>query len=164
MLALAHVPSGTAAPVLQAVTQPASGLATIVSGKVRYTPGAGFLGKDSLTYSIGSGGKVSTAKVDVTVTFVSQELPTPIRVRQIANDAQLTAALADCLPGDHIVVRIMRAILMPKRPKHAFDRDTGGVHGQRIAFELLQLPGVAHALEGSVMVLDGVGGHPDLPL
>ena len=35
---------------------------------------------------------------------LSQELPAPVRTRQVFDDAQLTAAMADCLPGDHIVL------------------------------------------------------------
>lgn len=104
VLALAHVPAGTAAPVLQAVGQPANGLATIVSGKVRYTPDAGFSGEDAFTYSLAADGKVSTARIAVEVTAFSLELPSPLRIRQVASDAQLTAAIADCLPGDHIVL------------------------------------------------------------
>ena len=104
VLALAHLPAGTGAPTLQAVGQPANGLATIVSGKVRYTPNAGFSDKDAFTYSLAAGGKISTARITVAVTAFSLELPTPLRIRQVSSDAQLTAAIADCLPGDHIVL------------------------------------------------------------
>jgi hypothetical protein len=102
VLALAHVPAGAAVPVLQAVGQPANGLATIVSGKVRYTPNAGFSGNDSLTYTLASGGKSSTAKIAVAVSAMAQELPTPLRVIDVSDRSGLQAALATALPGDRI--------------------------------------------------------------
>lgn len=102
VLALAYVPAGAASPLLQSVTQPANGLATIVSGQVRYTPNAGFSGSDGFTYTLAADGKVSTGRILVEVAAVTQELPTPLRVVNVTDRASLQAALAAALPGDRI--------------------------------------------------------------
>lgn len=50
------------------VTQPSNGTTTIVSGKIRYVPKAGFTGTDTFTYTIKDDvGAVDTATVTVTV-------------------------------------------------------------------------------------------------
>jgi hypothetical protein len=50
-------------------TQPSNGIATVVSGKLVYTPNPGFAGTDTIRYTISDGkGGVSTATVTVTVT------------------------------------------------------------------------------------------------
>jgi len=56
-------------PGLVGVSAPANGTAQVLDNtKMRYTPNAAFLGKDSFTYTIkDNGGKSSTAFVDVTV-------------------------------------------------------------------------------------------------
>lgn len=106
VLAAAHVPAGTPAPTIAAVGQPGNGLATIVAGKVRYTPAAGFTGSDGFTYTLAAAGKRSTAKITVTVTAqVSQpEYPPALRTIQVASDAQLRSAVAGARAGDHIVL------------------------------------------------------------
>ena len=53
---------------IQSITQPGHGTAAIESGKIRYTPGAGFTGSDTFTYTISDGnGGTSTATVAITV-------------------------------------------------------------------------------------------------
>ena len=52
---------------LQSVTQPAHGSAAIVGSLVRYTPGAGFLGSDSFTYTATDGQDPGNATVNVLV-------------------------------------------------------------------------------------------------
>ena len=102
VLARAHVPAGTAAPTLVAVSQPAHGLATIVAGRVRYSPHAGYLGTDAFTYTLRSGSRGSTARIDVTVAAAVE--PPPLRSIAVAGSAALAAALATALPGDEIVL------------------------------------------------------------
>ena len=66
-LAVAWGPAG-GGTALAAVETPADGKATIVDGRLRYTPRAGFVGTDSFAYTlIGGGAKTSTALVTVTV-------------------------------------------------------------------------------------------------
>jgi hypothetical protein len=104
VLASAYVPTGGATPTLSAVGQPANGLATVVSGKARYTPNAGFAGSDSFTYTLTAGGRTSTARITIRVKALTQELPTPLRTVNVSTWAQLQTALAGARPGDHIVL------------------------------------------------------------
>ncbi|MFF3666205.1 Ig-like domain-containing protein [Microtetraspora malaysiensis] len=58
--------TGTA-PVISSVTAPGHGTATISGGNVVYTPGPGFVGADTFTYTITTDCGTSTATVTVTV-------------------------------------------------------------------------------------------------
>ena len=53
--------------VIQSVTQGANGSVTIVNGQITYKPNVGFVGNDSYTYTVLSGGIQETATVLVTV-------------------------------------------------------------------------------------------------
>ncbi|MGI5488197.1 Ig-like domain-containing protein [Microtetraspora malaysiensis] len=55
------------APVISSVTAPGRGTATISGGNVIYTPGPGFVGADTFTYTITTACGTSAAKVTVTV-------------------------------------------------------------------------------------------------
>jgi hypothetical protein len=70
-LASAFDPDTGAVLTLDQVGTPASGTAAIVAGKLRYTPGSGFIGQDSFTYRVSDGTKTSTSKVTVTVVQVA---------------------------------------------------------------------------------------------
>jgi hypothetical protein len=105
VLASAYLPAGAPAPTIAAVSQPAHGLATIVAGKVRYTPNAGFIGHDSLTYTLASGGKQSTARLTVEVSPLQAEYPPPLRTVTVSSDSALRTAVAAARPGDHIVLQ-----------------------------------------------------------
>jgi arylsulfatase A-like enzyme len=52
------------------VSQPLAGTASIISGQIRYTPNAGFLGDDSFTYTVSDGAFQSSATVRVSVGYV----------------------------------------------------------------------------------------------
>ncbi|MBX9680171.1 MAG: cadherin-like domain-containing protein, partial [Gemmataceae bacterium] len=53
---------------IQSITQPARGTAAIESGKIRYTPTAGYTGADTFTYTISDGnGGAATGAVAITV-------------------------------------------------------------------------------------------------
>jgi hypothetical protein len=67
VLAAAVVPAGAAAPTLAAVGQPQHGTATVIAGKVRYAPAAGYVGADAFAYTIASGGKASAGRVGIRV-------------------------------------------------------------------------------------------------
>jgi hypothetical protein len=68
--AAAFAPPGSAALTLTTVSSaPANGLATIVNGKLRYTPNAGHVGGDSLAYVLTDTlGRTTTARLSITVT------------------------------------------------------------------------------------------------
>jgi hypothetical protein len=104
VLASAYVPAGASTPSLTTVGQPANGLVTTVSGKIRYTPMAGFTGSDGFAYTLTSGGKTSTARVAVKVNALTQELPPALRTVNVSTWAQLQTAFAGARPGDHIVL------------------------------------------------------------
>ncbi|RJT23349.1 Ig-like domain-containing protein [Buttiauxella izardii] len=53
--------------IIQSVTQGSNGTVTIVNGKITYTPNAGYVGTDSYSYTVLSGGIQETATVNVTV-------------------------------------------------------------------------------------------------
>ncbi len=58
---------------LQSVTQPANGSASIVSGKVVYTPDVWFSGVDAFTYTVSDGRKTAVGVVEVTVSELAAE-------------------------------------------------------------------------------------------
>jgi len=78
-----------------------NGVVTVVSGKVRYTPFAGFIGTDDFTYTVKSGSKRSDSVVTVTVVAPASasELPTARRTINVGSAAQLTAALGGNFTG-----------------------------------------------------------------
>jgi hypothetical protein len=78
-----------------------NGVVTVVSGKVRYTPFAGFTGTDDFTYTVKSGSKRSDSVVTVTVVppASASELPAARRTINVASAAQLTAALGGNFSG-----------------------------------------------------------------
>ncbi|HFD15773.1 MAG TPA: hypothetical protein ENJ38_05650, partial [Rhodospirillales bacterium] len=102
-LAVSHLPTGTE---LGLEAQPQSGIASLVDGRIRYTPFAGFTGKDSFTYRLVSGTKTARARIDVTVAVdpAAGEYPPPLRTVEVATASELSAALASARPGDHIVL------------------------------------------------------------
>ena len=53
--------------VLQSVAQPAHGTATIVNGKIFYTPSAGFYGQETFSYTVSDAALTASANVTVTV-------------------------------------------------------------------------------------------------
>ncbi|WP_426726094.1 Ig-like domain-containing protein [Enterobacter cloacae complex sp. 342H5] len=53
--------------VLESFTQGAHGTVTLENGQLRYTPAAGYVGKDSYSYTVISNGIRETANVDVTL-------------------------------------------------------------------------------------------------
>ncbi len=81
---------------VQSVSTPAHGKATIVDGKVRYVPDAGWTGTDTFTYVVGDGnGGTATGTVTVTVTgdapvALPDSATTPyqqaVTVKVLAND------------------------------------------------------------------------------
>ncbi|MEV4345600.1 Ig-like domain-containing protein [Actinoplanes sp. NPDC049596] len=71
---------------------PAHGAATIVDGRIRYTPAAGYTGKDTFTYTI-SDGQGGTAQATVTIT-VSDGSPVAVADRRTtAYQAKATVAV-----------------------------------------------------------------------
>ncbi len=105
-LAVSHLPAGTALALGQ---QPQNGIASLIDGKIRYTPFAGFTGTDSFTYSLANGAKTARARIDVTVAVAADggspgEYPAPLRTVNVSTATELAAALADARPGDHIVL------------------------------------------------------------
>ncbi len=103
-LAVSYLPPGTTLALGQ---QPQNGIVSLVGGKIRYTPFAGFTGTDSFTYTLGNGSKTAEARIDVTVASESpssDEFPAPLRTIEVSTGTELDAALAAAQPGDHIVL------------------------------------------------------------
>ena len=100
----AVVAPGTTEPVLTGVSQPDHGIASVIGGKVRYTPTVGFAGRDSFTYGVAAGHKGSTGRITVAVNRLAEDVPEAKRTVPVASAADLTQALADAQPGDHIVL------------------------------------------------------------
>ena len=96
--ASAYDPDGPGQPEIAGTGTPASGVVTVVNGKIRYTPFAGYVGLDRFTYTLDNAGKRSSSLVQVTVTAAS-ELPPVLRTIMVANSTQLTAALAGNFSG-----------------------------------------------------------------
>ena len=94
-LATAYDPDG--GPIsLVAVDNPAHGKATIVDGRLRYTPRTDFIGSDSFAFTIRDGGdKHSTALVSVTVAA-----PTLQAVDDVASTSADQATVIDVLAND----------------------------------------------------------------
>ncbi|MGB7803822.1 Ig-like domain-containing protein [Buttiauxella sp.] len=53
--------------IIESITQASNGTVTVVDGKITYKPNVGFVGRDSYTYTVLSGGIKETATVSVTV-------------------------------------------------------------------------------------------------
>ncbi|MFI5843823.1 Ig-like domain-containing protein [Catenuloplanes sp. NPDC051500] len=64
------------APAISTITQPANGYASVSGSNVIYTPGPGFVGTDTFTYTVTTACGTSTAQVTVTVPCTD----TPIRL------------------------------------------------------------------------------------
>lgn len=95
---------GRPTPSLISVGQPANGLASIIDGRVRYTPTIGFVGTDSFVYTLGAGAKRTTSRITVSVQRLDVSLPAPRRSVPVSSSLQLTAALAAAQEGDHILL------------------------------------------------------------
>ncbi|GAA0544346.1 hypothetical protein GCM10010172_27390 [Paractinoplanes ferrugineus] len=86
------------------VDTPAHGTATVVNGKIRYTPAAGFTGTDTFSYTVSDGnGHTATATVTITVSdsapvAVTDKAATaygkPVTVRVLGNDLDPNGGLA----------------------------------------------------------------------
>jgi VCBS repeat-containing protein len=78
----------TAGTIVSAVTTPANGTATIVSGGIEYTPNANFNGTDSFTYTaLTLSGNTATATVTVTVSAVNDATVwSPILLQAVNED------------------------------------------------------------------------------
>jgi hypothetical protein len=109
----AAIPAGMDGTVIESVTQANHGSVSVIDGKIRYTPVAGYAGSDSFTYRLNSAGRSSTALITATVkSAVSQgqdgtravELPPPLRTITVTSQGALDSAKAAALPGDHIIM------------------------------------------------------------
>ena len=105
--ASAYDPDGPGLPEIVAAGAPAHGVATVVAGKVRYTPFAGYVGPDRLDYTLDNAGKQSSSNVQIQVN-VGTELrpklpPAAARVLRVPEDhATFALAYAAARGGDHI--------------------------------------------------------------
>ena len=82
-----------------AAVAPAHGVVTVVSGKIRYTPFAGYVGPDQFAFTLDNAGKRSSSVAAVSVLDVASELPPALRTITVSSAAQLTAALAGDFSG-----------------------------------------------------------------
>jgi hypothetical protein len=104
VLASAVTATGQATPILVSVGQPANGIASIIDGRVRYTPTIGFVGSDSFVYTLGAGAKRTTSRITVAVQKLDVSLPTPRRTVPVSSAGQLSNALAAAQEGYHILL------------------------------------------------------------
>lgn len=115
VLAQAFDPDGVGGLLLTGVSQPANGIATVVNNNVRYVPNAGFVGTDQFTYTISNGAKSTSGWIAVTVAAATASpstpqadtgvvLPTAQRTVNVSNNSQMTSALSNAQPGDHIIL------------------------------------------------------------
>lgn len=107
LLAVATADSGENA-VLATVDSPAAGKATIVDGRLRYTPRAGFLGTERFAYTLRAGSKESTGLVTVTVTT-----PAVQAVDDLASTRSGEAVAIDVLRNDAGSGLALRAVGTP---------------------------------------------------
>lgn len=101
VIARAFDPDGTALTISNDGT-PSHGTTTNSGGVITYTPTTDYSGMDEFTYTVTDGTATASAKVQVTVTAVvtsTEELPTPLRIINIANNTELTSLLAGTFGG-----------------------------------------------------------------
>jgi serine/threonine protein phosphatase PrpC len=83
---------------VSAITQPAHGTVTLVSGVVTYVPVANYSGSDSFTYTVSDGhGGTATGTVTMTVTAVNDA---PVAVADSATVAEDGSAIVNVLAND----------------------------------------------------------------
>ena len=72
----ALVYNGDSNAVIGNLSSPSNGIASIIQGKIRYTPFSNFIGIDTFSYSLSANGKQSTANIKISVAD-SQPDPDP---------------------------------------------------------------------------------------
>jgi VCBS repeat-containing protein len=83
------------------VSSPAHGLAEILNGKVRYTPGAGFAGTDTLTYDVSDGhGGLDTGLITVSVASINHPPSAKDDAFTFDEDGTLSIGAAGVLSND----------------------------------------------------------------
>lgn len=105
VVALAEGAPAAGGTAIASFDQPLRGQVSVVGGKLRYAAPLGYVGADSFAYTLGLGGKTSTARITVDVAQgQSDGLPAPKRTVSVTTAAELTAALAAAQAGDHITL------------------------------------------------------------
>jgi hypothetical protein len=86
---------------VSSVTQPSHGSASLVNGKVNYTPAANYNGPDSFTYTASDGkGGTDTATVNLTVNAVNDAPVAEDDTKTTAEDTPLTFPSSDLVTND----------------------------------------------------------------
>ncbi|HEX6012081.1 MAG TPA: DUF2341 domain-containing protein, partial [Geminicoccaceae bacterium] len=104
----AYDPDGPGLPQIVAVGAPAHGVATVVGGRLRYTPIAGYVGADRVAYTLASGVKQSSSTVSVAVSAAAEPArpkypAAPARMLRVPEDyGTVQEAYAAAAAGDHI--------------------------------------------------------------
>ena len=67
VLGQVYAPNVAENVTLEGVSQPASGIVSVINNRIRYTSNSGFAGVDSFTYTLTAAGKSSTATIAIAV-------------------------------------------------------------------------------------------------
>jgi outer membrane protein OmpA-like peptidoglycan-associated protein len=141
---------------LQSVTTPAHGTASIVAGKVLYTPTAGYAGSDTFNYTIrDAGGNQATAAVNITVTAPVETNRPPVAVADTVRILKAETITVNVLAndsdpdGDALTITAIRVVNSPSL-------GTSSIVGNRIMFT--HRPGTTGDEIIEYTISDGRGG------
>ena len=104
VLADAVSPAAAGDVTIQSVGQPTNGVVSVIDGKIRYSPPAGFAGADTFLYTLAADGKKSTAEIRIHVEQANDVTFPTANVINVADYSQLTNAIAAAAPGDEVVL------------------------------------------------------------
>lgn len=83
--------------VLESLTAPSHGTASIVSGKIAYTPAPGYLGTDMLTYTVRAGAGSATASAALSLSVTAR-----LRIAGKVSDGPIANAFVTATVGDAV--------------------------------------------------------------
>ncbi|WP_136635757.1 Ig-like domain-containing protein [Pseudooceanicola onchidii] len=151
------------------VTDPANGTATVVDGKIVYTPDADFNGTDTITYTVTDpDGNTDTATVTVTVNPVNDapvaaddaddtDIVTPVTIDVLANDTDVdgdTLTISDVADPANGTAQIVDG-------KIVYTPDAGFTGTETFTYTVTDPDGLTDTATVTVKVEDPTGGAQD---